>query len=206
MIRFLNMTVDDLANPLAIDTDKLTIFGVGTGGFVGFNMAVLDEPETEIYIPKFVDPIYGVPFIDTNALGDLKFMMPNEFSIYLHDTNDKALFAKNRRAYSHGCIRVEHPQQLARVILTANGWSESDLVALFDRSNTQTVRLKHNLPVHLTYQSSWVDNAGRTHFREDIYDHDAQALAQREQSRTRHENAQSLALASTGITLATNTY
>lgn len=142
----------------------------------------------------------------SNALGDLKFMMPNEFSIYLHDTNDKSLFAKNRRAYSHGCIRVEHPQQLARVILTANGWSESDLVALFNRSNTQTVRLKHNLPVHLTYQSSWVDNAGRTHFREDIYDHDAQAVAQRERSRTKHENAQSLALASTGITLATNTY
>ncbi len=81
MIRFLNMTVDDLANPLGIDTDKLTIFGVGTGGFVGFNMAVLDEPETEIYIPKFVDPIYGVPFIDTNALGDLKNTKPGFLEI-----------------------------------------------------------------------------------------------------------------------------
>ena len=142
----------------------------------------------------------------SNALGDLKFMLPNRFSIYLHDTNAKSLFAKNRRAYSHGCIRVEHPQQLARVILAADGWSESDLTALFDRKNTQTVRLKNNLPVHLTYQSSWVDKNGKTHFREDIYDHDAHAVAQQQKYNSEHEDAQTLALASSGINLATNTY
>lgn len=142
----------------------------------------------------------------SNALGDLKFMMPNQYSIYLHDTNAKSLFAKNRRAYSHGCIRVEHPQQLARVILAEDGWTESELTALFDRKETRTVRLKRNLPVHLTYQSSWVDNSGRTHFREDIYDHDAHAVAQQESHKSKHENAQKLALASSGITVATNTY
>ena len=140
------------------------------------------------------------------ALGDLKFMMPNRFSIYLHDTNAKSLFAKHRRAYSHGCIRVEHPQQLARVILAADGWSDSDLTALFDRKNTRTVRLKKHLPVHLTYQSSWVDSSEKTHFREDIYDHDAYSIAQLRRYKTEHEAAQALALTSSGITLATNTY
>lgn len=143
---------------------------------------------------------------DSNALGDIKFMMPNQYSIYLHDTRAKSLFAKNRRAYSHGCIRVEHPQQLARVILAADGWSESDLASLFDRDDTQTVRLKHNLPVHLTYQSSWVDNNGKTHFREDIYNHDAHATSQLRKYKSEHENAQTLAMANSGIRLATNDY
>ena len=142
----------------------------------------------------------------SNALGDLKFMMPNRFSIYLHDTNAKSLFAKHRRAYSHGCIRVEYPQQLARTILAADGWSESDLTALFDRKNTQTVRLKNNLPVHLTYQSSWVDNSGKVHFREDIYDHDAHSMAELQKYKAEHDAAQALALTSSGITMATNTY
>ncbi len=141
-----------------------------------------------------------------NALGDLKFMMPNRFSIYLHDTNAKSLFAKHRRAYSHGCIRVEHPRQLARVILAADGWSDSELTSLFERKNTQTVQLKRHLPVHLTYQSSWVDNAGRTQFRADIYEHDEHALAQHRQFKAKYANAQDHALDSSGIEVAANTY
>jgi len=142
----------------------------------------------------------------SNALGDLKFMMPNRFSIYLHDTNAKSLFAKHRRAYSHGCIRVEHPRLLARSILAADGWSEADLTNLFERKTTQTVRLKRNLPVHLTYQSSWVDERGITHFREDIYAHDQHALAQQQKYKSTYEHAQALAMASSGIAIATNTY
>ena len=92
------------------------------------------------------------------------------------------------------------------MILAADGWTESDLAALFERKNTQTVRLKENLPVHLTYQSSWVDNSGKTHFRQDIYDHDAHALAQQQKYKSEHEKAQMLALASSGITVATSTY
>ena len=162
-----------------------------------------DELSPNVFVKKY--RLRQLPG-KSNALGALKFMMPNRFSIYLHDTNAKSLFSKNQRAYSHGCIRVEHPRQLARIILAADGWSDSELSTLFERKSTQTVRLKRNLPVHLTYQSSWVDDGGNTHFHEDIYGHDQHALSQLQRHRSKHEHALAQALASSGMTVASNIY
>ncbi|HZV69476.1 MAG TPA: T9SS type A sorting domain-containing protein [Saprospiraceae bacterium] len=81
-IRYMNLTVEDLGNPYKIDPDRVTVFGIGTGGFVGFNAAVLSQQE--IYIDKFRDPISGVPFIDTNLVGDLHGIKAGAINIPNH--------------------------------------------------------------------------------------------------------------------------
>jgi len=83
-IRYLNKTVVDFANPYGLDTDKIAIYGIGTGGFVGFNMMALDKWRTEIYIDKFRNPIDGTPFIDTLLFGDLENTQAGAINIPLH--------------------------------------------------------------------------------------------------------------------------
>ena len=83
-IRYLNKTVDDFANPYRLDTDKVSIYGIGTGGFVGFNMVALDNWRTEIFIDKFRDPVTGDPFIDTLLFGDLENTQAGAINIPLH--------------------------------------------------------------------------------------------------------------------------
>ena len=80
-IRFLHMTVDQFANPWGLAMDSVAFFGIGTGGFVGFNMVVLDDWRTEIFIDKFRDPVYGQPFIDTTAMGDLLNTQPGFINV-----------------------------------------------------------------------------------------------------------------------------
>lgn len=117
-----------------------------------------------------------------NALGTVKFMLPNQYSIYLHDTNSKSLFEKTTRAYSHGCVRVHDPVQLAKTLLGNDGMDEYSVDEMFASDQSKTIRLRNKLPVHMTYQTSWVDDFGKLHFRPDIYDHDAHAI-QKYQSR-----------------------
>lgn len=111
-----------------------------------------------------------------NALGSIKFMLPNQYSIYLHDTNAKSLFQKTSRAYSHGCVRVEDPVQLAKTLLLNDGHDEYSIDSAITEDSTKVVKLRSHLPVHMTYQTSWVDDKGRVNFRKDIYDHDAHAI------------------------------
>jgi len=107
-----------------------------------------------------------------NALGRIKFNFPNEFSVYLHDTPQKQLFAADKRAFSHGCMRVENPTKFGEVILhlAMNGPAPDarELNALFGRGE-RTFKLEAQPMVHLTYQTAFVDNAGRLQLREDIY-------------------------------------
>ncbi|MBS3780472.1 MAG: L,D-transpeptidase family protein [Desulfovermiculus sp.] len=118
-----------------------------------------------------------------NALGRIKFMFPNPFSIYLHDTPHKALFERVSRDFSSGCIRVEHPLALALAVLgPERNWDESVLRKAIASGRTRVIRLSHPVPVHLLYWTAWVDHAGKVHFREDIYERDNKlqaALAQR---------------------------
>ncbi|QIE54747.1 L,D-transpeptidase family protein [Pikeienuella piscinae] len=113
-----------------------------------------------------------------NALGRVKFMFPNRWSIYLHDTPSKRLFAKDARAFSHGCIRVQDPMRLAMALLELQ---EPNPDALIDRvlasGRETTVRLDTPVPVHLGYRTAWVDDEGRAQFRGDIYGRDARVLA-----------------------------
>ena len=107
-----------------------------------------------------------------NALGKVKFMMPNKYAIYLHDTPAKKLFAKERRAFSHGCVRVGNPVELANHLLNQEGWSGDKIDNLFARKKTKTVYFDENIPTHIVYLTSWVDESGDVQFREDIYGHD----------------------------------
>jgi len=107
-----------------------------------------------------------------NALGKVKFMMPNKYSIYLHDTPAKKLFAKQRRAFSHGCVRVGNPVELANHLLNQEGWSGDKIDSLFARKKTKTVKFDSTIPTHIVYLTSWVDESGDLQFREDIYKHD----------------------------------
>jgi len=83
-IRYLNLTVDDFANPYGLDMDKVALYGIGTGGFVGFNMVVLDDWRNEVFIDKFRNPLDGTPFIDTVLLGDLENTKAGAINIPLH--------------------------------------------------------------------------------------------------------------------------
>ena len=115
---------------------------------------------------------------DGNALGRVKFMFPNQFAIYLHDTPSKRLFKKDARAFSHGCVRVQDPLGFARALL---GAQMDDPASFIDRmlakEGERRVNLKAPVPVHLTYLTSWVDEAGALHFRDDVYGRDARILA-----------------------------
>lgn len=109
-----------------------------------------------------------------NALGKVKFMFPNSNNIYLHDTPSKSLFNKEDRAFSHGCIRVEKPEQLANVILKNDpNWSSSKIHAAMNSDTETSYSLKNRIPVYIGYFTSWVDDSGNVYFYEDIYHRDA---------------------------------
>jgi L,D-transpeptidase YcbB len=108
-----------------------------------------------------------------NSLGKVKFMFPNKYNIYLHDTPAKRLFRENRRAFSHGCIRVSKPFELAAYLLKDNsGWSKDEIRQAMNGSIEKWVTLPTPVPVLITYFTAWVDEEGRLNFRRDIYGHD----------------------------------
>lgn len=121
-----------------------------------------------------------------NTLGNLKFMFPNKFSVYLHDTQQKNLFTHSRRAYSHGCVRLEEPEQLARLLLQQDGVSDAEIDNLIDSNKTRRKVLQTKVPVHLTYQTVWVDQLGTIQFRRDLYRHDKAPIKKFEESRIHH--------------------
>lgn len=104
---------------------------------------------------------------ERNALGRIKFMFPNDHAVYLHDTPSRALFANEIRAFSHGCVRVDQPFQLAETVLGAQ-WSEPRLKALIGGPE-RTLRLPKPLPIHIEYFTAGVDDAGRLQLHDDIY-------------------------------------
>lgn len=109
----------------------------------------------------------------SNALGRVKFMFPNPFHVYLHDTPSRALFAKPERAFSSGCIRVEKPLELAEYLLGETGaWSRERIRAVLDTKKKQTVWFPTPIPVHLFYGTAWMNAEGAVEFRKDLYDHD----------------------------------
>lgn len=109
-----------------------------------------------------------------NALGRVKFMFPNRYNVYLHDTPSRELFARAERGFSSGCIRVERPIELARHLLRGDpSWSEERINRIVERGVETAVVLPEPVPVHLLYWTAWVEPDGTLHFRRDIYDRDA---------------------------------
>ena len=106
-----------------------------------------------------------------NALGLVKFIFPNHFNVYLHDTPGDRLFNKEQRALSHGCIRVEQPVELAKYVMQQHpNWTEPRIRAAMNAGTEQTVTLKEKLPVHIGYWTAWVEADGKTvTFTDDPY-------------------------------------
>lgn len=109
----------------------------------------------------------------SNALGRVKFMFPNRFDVYIHDTPDRKLFLSPSRGFSSGCIRIEKPIELAEYLLREDPeWTHEKIMAVIQSEVRQVVRLKNPIMVHLLYWTAWAGDDGSVHFREDIYKRD----------------------------------
>jgi murein L,D-transpeptidase YcbB/YkuD len=117
---------------------------------------------------------------DGNALGRLRFNFPNKFLVYQHDTSDKHLFAHERRAYSHGCMRVQFPDKYAETILSISnpkdGFTIDKIKKMYGPSEIN-INLANPLWVHITYQTAFVDEHGKLQIRDDLYGRDAETLS-----------------------------
>jgi murein L,D-transpeptidase YcbB/YkuD len=108
-----------------------------------------------------------------NSLGLVKFLFPNSYNIYLHDTPSKSLFNESKRAFSHGCIRLSEPKKLAEFLLRNDpAWDEKSITKAMNAGKEKYVTLKQPIPVFIGYFTAWVDRDGKLNFRDDIYGHD----------------------------------
>jgi murein L,D-transpeptidase YcbB/YkuD len=108
-----------------------------------------------------------------NALGRMKFIFQNNFAIYLHDTPQRRLFENENRALSHGCVRVEHPMQLALALLQGDDqWNQQAIEETIESGATVNLPLREPVPIYLVYWTAWVGDQGQMNFREDIYERD----------------------------------
>jgi L,D-transpeptidase YcbB len=135
-------------------------------------LKVITNPDGTIHISQ--------PPGDRNALGRLRFNFPNKFLVYQHDTPDKNLFALEKRAFSHGCMRVQDPVKYAEVLLSIvrprDGYTQDRIRKMFGDGELD-ISFPTFIPVHLTYQTAFVDEQGKLEFREDIYGRDKTLLA-----------------------------
>ena len=117
---------------------------------------------------------------DANALGRLRFNFPNKFLVYQHDTPNKNFFALDKRALSHGCMRVQDPVKYAEVLLSivrpGEGYTQERIRKMFTQGE-QDIQFPHYMPVHLTYQTAFVGEEGNLQFRDDVYGRDKALLA-----------------------------
>ncbi len=106
-----------------------------------------------------------------NALGRIKFLFPNRFNVYLHDTPSRSLFSRTVRTFSHGCIRIEKPLEMAEWVLGPE-WTPEAIQAAIATGKERTVPVLRPIPVHVTYATAWVDAAGTLQIRTDVYGRD----------------------------------
>ncbi|MBR1188163.1 murein L,D-transpeptidase [Bradyrhizobium sp. AUGA SZCCT0160] len=116
---------------------------------------------------------------EANALGRIRFNFPNKFLVYQHDTPDKHLFAKDERAFSHGCMRVQNPDQYAstllNIVMPNDKYTPEKIRSMYGRSEVD-LRFPTPIPVHITYQTAFVDESGKLQMRRDVYGRDARML------------------------------
>lgn len=113
-----------------------------------------------------------------NSLGKVKFLFPNEYNIYLHDTPARYLFGENKRSFSHGCIRISEPKHLAEWLLRDDStWTEKKIDEAMNAGKEKFVTVKDKVPVFIVYFTAFVDSDGRLNFRDDVYGHDQKLAA-----------------------------
>jgi murein L,D-transpeptidase YcbB/YkuD len=175
--------------PDSIKTEEISPY-IASGGawFFGWNTSVFKRHNLRInYGDREVDPdsldwsrvdirnlkIYQPPG-PGNVLGNVKFVFPNKHAVYMHDTPQKFLFAKPVRAESHGCMRVQNPDQLALALLEHDqGWSEGRIASAIQNGYDQHVALQRKIPVHVTYFTLRVNEDSSISTFGDLYAHDA---------------------------------
>jgi murein L,D-transpeptidase YcbB/YkuD len=169
------IAVEDILPEIQKDNAYLT-----KRGFRVFTNWTVDAPEVDpttvdwqaYHANRFPFKIRQDPGPD-NELGRIKFMFPNPFAVYLHDTPNRTLFKQAQRDFSSGCIRVEAPVALATFVTAEDKrWTADAILERINTGVTQTVRLKHAIPVHLLYMTAWADETGAVHYRSDIYGRD----------------------------------
>jgi murein L,D-transpeptidase YcbB/YkuD len=128
-----------------------------------------------------------------NVLGRLRFNFPNKYIVYQHDTNEKFMFAEEVRAHSHGCMRVQDPAKYAEILLNVarpdEHWTVDRVTRLYGAGERDIQVAQGNIWVHVTYQSAFVDDAGKLQTRRDIYGIDSRTMAAIRSERAIIENA-----------------
>lgn len=182
--------------PNSIKTEEIRPFLREEGGWFGgggWNTAVLERHNLRINVGgREVDPsridwnnvdirslnIYQPPGPD-NVLGNLKFVFPNKHDVYMHDTTQKSLFAKTVRAESHGCMRVQNPDQFAAILLKQDqGWAAGRVASTIQSGGPDRhIALRQKIPVYITYFTLRVNEDGSVSTFNDLYGHDARMAA-----------------------------
>ena len=108
----------------------------------------------------------------SNSLGKVKFLFPNSHNIYLHDSPSRSLYKAEKRAFSHGCVRLSDPEKLANYVLEPEGWTPERVKKALLPGKESWVKLENKLPVYIVYFTAWVENDGQLHFRNDVYHRD----------------------------------
>lgn len=158
----------------------------GTGYLARNNMEVLSG--NKVINPSSIDwnaYTKNVPYTirqkpgDKNSLGKMKFLFPNSYNIYLHDTPSKGHFGDSKRAFSHGCIRLSDPKRLALYLLRNNSeWNEGKVTEVLTTDKETGIKVSPGIPVYIVYFTSWVDSTGQINFRNDLYGLDARLSAE----------------------------
>ncbi|SOH95555.1 Murein L,D-transpeptidase YcbB/YkuD [Monaibacterium marinum] len=161
-------------NPNYLNERNMTLIDDGTGVWTPSDTSLINWANfSESFFPWWIRQGPG----PGNSLGNVKFMFPNQFAIYLHDTPSRSLFARDARAFSHGCVRVADPTGLAEVLLQPQS---SDPLGLFQRHRATgretTVNLQERPAVHIDYRTVWIDESGQVQYRDDVYGRDALVL------------------------------
>ena len=113
-----------------------------------------------------------------NALGKIKYLFPNKFAVYMHDTNAKSLFKKDIRAFSHGCVRLHKPFELLETFSTIDTKIDFQKSKKILKHNRKTpIRLSKSIPIDMVYLTTWVNSNGVIEFRDDIYGYDKLQLS-----------------------------
>jgi murein L,D-transpeptidase YcbB/YkuD len=148
-----------------LERNRFKVYSTGRRGNREVNPAAIDwaaADSTSYWFQQQPGPL--------NALGPVKFVFRNDFDVAIHGTPGRALFRKPVRQFSHGCIRVERPVQLAEYVLRGNpGWTRKTIDTLIASSTERTIRLRRPIPVHILYLTAWADGAGPVQFRDDVY-------------------------------------
>ncbi len=169
-----SMTVNPTWNvpPSIVANEYLPLLRQDSTILARMGLNVTRNPDGTIHVSQPPGP--------NNALGQLRFNFPNKFLVYQHDSNEKYLFSRTMRASSHGCMRVEDPVKYAEVLLSivrpGEGYSQDRIRRMFGNTEME-IRFPTSVPVHLTYQTAYVDDDGKLQFRDDIYGRDKALIA-----------------------------